>query len=288
MHDFLESCGRALRGFLAYVIRSLVYPRPCEDLLPYLRFAWPLSLGNKVNQPVFRYDPPYTPHTHTHTTRYTMPYHTHLHAYAHAYTYIDALTRASSLISLVWKGNRADNEYKGPWYIEAGQKRALVEPPENGRLLSSLVNNSFDIVGKAWMIGRLMGGKENYWKIDFCHSNPFSFDQGPKHRCVTHLVRASAPRTFGWAALREPVYLYTCIYIHMWMYMYICIWFVKPKELNPMVASKNGRKSREEGKVIKKNKETKGTKIDALAVCRDTRPISNFALMRKTPTNRCR
>lgn len=31
--------------------------RPSEDLLPYLRFARPLSPGNKVNQPVFRYYP---------------------------------------------------------------------------------------------------------------------------------------------------------------------------------------------------------------------------------------
>jgi len=30
-------------------------PEPSEDLLPYLRFARPLSPGNKVNQPVFRY-----------------------------------------------------------------------------------------------------------------------------------------------------------------------------------------------------------------------------------------
>lgn len=83
MHDFLESCERALRGFLAYVIRSLVYPRPCEDLLPYLRFAWPLSLGNKVNQPVFRYDPPYTPHT-----RHAIPCRT-----KHIYTRMRTLTR---------------------------------------------------------------------------------------------------------------------------------------------------------------------------------------------------
>lgn len=33
------------------------YPWLSKDLLPYLRFARPLSPGNKVNQPVFRYYP---------------------------------------------------------------------------------------------------------------------------------------------------------------------------------------------------------------------------------------
>jgi len=33
------------------------YPGLSKDLLPYLRFARPLSPGNKVNQPVFRYYP---------------------------------------------------------------------------------------------------------------------------------------------------------------------------------------------------------------------------------------
>lgn len=33
------------------------YPELSKDLLPYLRFARPLSPGNKVNQPVFRYYP---------------------------------------------------------------------------------------------------------------------------------------------------------------------------------------------------------------------------------------
>jgi len=53
------SARDALSGYLAYVIGAIFRaPGPCsEDLLPYLRFARPLSPSNKVNQPVSRYYP---------------------------------------------------------------------------------------------------------------------------------------------------------------------------------------------------------------------------------------
>lgn len=118
-----------LRGFSLTSFRSLVYPRPCEDLLPYLRFAWPLSLGNKVNQPVFRYDPS---HTHTHTRIYIPQqyiYRTHVtRIHVHGYLY----TRPRSRVLLHWfrwceRGIGQTMNTKGHGCMEPGRKRALVE-----------------------------------------------------------------------------------------------------------------------------------------------------------------
>lgn len=55
----LRACALTERLIRGCRLRHPIFGpyRPSEDLLPYLRFARPLSPGNKVNQPVFRYYP---------------------------------------------------------------------------------------------------------------------------------------------------------------------------------------------------------------------------------------
>lgn len=173
-----------LRGFSLTSFRSLVYPRPCEDLLPYLRFAWPLSLGNKVNQPVFRYDPP---RTHTRNNTYTKPTDTctltYIHGPAHACSFIDFAGV---------KGESGRQWIQRPYgRIETGQKRALVEAGRETEdfCLRSLITVLTYADENARMIGGLTGkGKKIIEKLIFS----IPFDQWAKHQCVASSCVCSA------------------------------------------------------------------------------------------------
>lgn len=204
-----------LRGFSLTSFRSLVYPRPCEDLLPYLRFAWPLSLGNKVNQPVFRYDPPRTTRTHTHgciyrNNTYTNPRNTD------TYT-LTLYTRPRSRVLLHWFrwcergiGQTMNTKAHGLVYRDGGAKACSSRRggPRNGRLLSSLVNNSFDIRGWKRTDDRTgWEGRERKLLKNWFLPFRIPFDQWAKHRCVASSLRVLAPNTCDWFKLkgRNPI-----------------------------------------------------------------------------------
>lgn len=205
-----------LRGFSLTSFRSLVYPRPCEDLLPYLRFAWPLSLGNKVNQPVFRYDPPRTTrYTHTYTGVYTATIRTpthvtrihtrslYIHGPAHACSFIDFWCERGI-------GQTMNTKAHGLVYRDGGAKACSSRRggPRNGRLLSSLVNNSFDIRGWKRTDDRTgWEGRERKLLKNWFLPFRIPFDQWAKHRCVASSLRVLAPNTCDWFKLkgRNPI-----------------------------------------------------------------------------------
>lgn len=195
-----ESCGRALKGLLAYVIPifslSSALRRPIT--LFTIRMAiisWQQSepAGFSIRSSSYN-----TLHAHTHTGVYTATIRTPTHVtWIHTRSlYIHGPAHACSFIDFAGvKGESGRQWIQRPmgWYIETGgQKRALLV--EAGRetedfCLRSLITVLTYADENARMIGRVgREGKENYWKIDFYHSVSLlisgrSIDAWP-HLCV--------------------------------------------------------------------------------------------------------
>lgn len=212
-----ESCGRALKGLLAYVIPifslSSALRRPIT--LFTIRMAiisWQQSepAGFSIRSSSYN-----TLHAHIYgciyrNNTYTNPRNTD------TYT-LTLYTRPRSRVLLHWFrwcergiGQTMNTKAHGLVYRDGGTKACSSRRggPRNGRLLSSLVNNSFDIRGWKRTDDRTgWEGRERKLLKNWFLPFRIPFDQWAKHRCVASSLRVLAPNTCDWFKLkgRNPI-----------------------------------------------------------------------------------